>query len=389
MKKIKVAISQRIIPHYRIPVFKELASREDIDLTVFYGIGFSTGSQVNGQNIEGFDARMLSTLFLNYKGVYRSAQLRVWHPGLLFHLIKGNYDVVIAEPTTNFYNDIFIYLYCKLFRKKFIWYEAGAVPKEQRPRFRRMIDPIVSMFIKGADAFITYTSYADESLKRDFNINPDMIFRAQNTVDTSMIPKEIEFFSPLVEETKDKLGLKGFKVSLYIGGIEIRKKIINLVKANTKLNELGIPAKTLIVGDGPDKEALLQEMTIREKDHTVFAGKHIADATLYLLMSDVVVLPSAGGLSVIQAMACGKPFIGSEEIEHGGIRDYVDHNINGFLVKEDDVDDLQWALMKLFTDETRYEEFCKNAAEKSKVLTVVNMVNGIEGAVKYSVIQKN
>lgn len=389
MKKIKVAISQRIIPHYRVPVFKELASRKDIDLTVFYGKGFTTGSQVNGKNIVGFKAKMLATVFLNYKGVYGSAQLRVWHPGLLFHLIRGRFDVVIAEPSTNFYNDIFIFIYCKIFWKKFIWYESGSVPKEQRPKFRRMIDPILNIFIKGSDSFIAYTSYADESLIRDFDIDPKMIFRAQNTVDTSNIDNEVIHFNPLVSEKKEELGLTGYKVSMYIGGIEERKKIKNLITATAHLNDKGIPAKTLIVGDGPDKEALLNQMSAIEKSQTIFAGKHINDATLYILLSDVVVLPSAGGLSVIQAFACGKPFIGSEEIEHGGIKDYVTDGVNGFLVKENDINDLQNALKKVFTDDNLYKEFCTNAYLKSKELTIIKMVDGIENSIKFSIRNKS
>ncbi len=126
-------------------------------------------------------------------------------------------------------------------------------------------------------------------------------------------------------------------------------------------------------------------MTTIELEQTVFAGKHITDATLYIILSDVVVLPSAGGLSVIQAMACGKPFIGSEEIEHGGIRDYVTNGINGFLVKENDVNDLYCALKELYTNDKRYAAFCKNAFEKSKELTIQNMVNGIQNAIKYSI----
>ena len=40
-----------------------------------------------------------------------------------------------------------------------------------RPLFRKMIDPMLSVFTNGADAFLTYTSYADQSLIRDHNID--------------------------------------------------------------------------------------------------------------------------------------------------------------------------------------------------------------------------
>ena len=141
-------------------------------------------------------------------------------------MLLGNFDVIRVELSTNFYNNIFTFIYCKSVGKKFIWHESGSIPKEQRPKFRRMIDPILSIFIKGANAFITYTSYADESLKRDFNIDSKKIFRAQNTIDTSNIDKEIEIFLPEVKTKKKEVELLGFKVALYIGGIEQRKKII-------------------------------------------------------------------------------------------------------------------------------------------------------------------
>jgi len=383
MKKTKVAVSQRIIPHYRVPVFTELASIENISLTVFYGKSFKTGSQVNADSIINFNAKKLFTIFLNYKGVYGSSQLRVWHPFLILHLIAGNYDVVIVEPSTNFYNNIFSFLYCKIFRKKIIWHESGSVPKEERPLFRRMIDPFLSIFIKGSDAFITYNSYADKSLKRDFNINSNKIFRAQNTIDTSNIDTEVKKFSPLVEKRKKELNLIGYNVAMYIGGIETRKKIYNLIKAVTNLNEFGIPTKALIVGDGPDLDILTEKMNEKDKSFTVFTGKRIEDANLYVLLSDLVVLPSSGGLSVITSFACGKPFVGSEEIENGGIKDYVEDGVNGYLVKENDINDLESKLKKVFLDENLYNKLSVNAKESAKKFTVYNMVDGYSEAIKY------
>ena len=257
------------------------------------------------------------------------------------------------------------------------------MPKEERPKFRKMIDPLLSIFIKGSDAFLTYTSYADHSLKRDFDIDSKKIFRAQNSVDTSNIDSEIEKFSPYVESKKKELGLIGFNVAMYIGGIETRKKIDNLIKAVTKLNQSALPTKALIVGDGPDKEELIQKLSAVEKSHTVFAGKHVKDATLYVLLSDVVVLPSSGGLSVMTAFACKKPFIGSEEIEHGGIKDYVEDGTNGYLIKENDIEDLELKLMNMFSDPILYKKLCDNAYKTSKKNTVSNMVNGYENAIKH------
>jgi glycosyltransferase involved in cell wall biosynthesis len=383
-RKIKLAISQRIVPEYRVPVFANLASRERIDLTVFYGKGFKTGSQVNSTNIKGLCHKKLFTIFMTLKKDCGAEHMRVFHPTLLFNLLFGKFDVVIVEPTTNFYNDIFVFLYCKIFRKKFIWYDAGSQPKERRTRARRLIDPIVTIFIKHADAFITYNSFADQSLMRYWNIQSEKIFRAQNTVDTSNYEKAMNLYYPRIKEIKQKLGLQNCKVSMYIGGIERRKKINNLITATSNLNQKGIKAKTLIVGEGPDKEWVLENMTDYEKEHTVFAGKHIDDSVLYFMLADVVVLPSQGGLSVTQAFACGKPFIGSEEIEHGGIKDYITDNYNGFLVKNNNIKDLENKLERVFTDPELYTKLSMGALNTSKNITVNAMVDGIVNAVFYS-----
>ena len=113
MKKIKVAISQRIIPHYRVSVFTELANRENIDLTVYFGRGLKIGTEVNSKKINGFKHVKLFTFFLILK-FDGTKPLFVWHPFLFFHLLFRNFDVIIVEPSTNFFNNIFIFIYCKL-----------------------------------------------------------------------------------------------------------------------------------------------------------------------------------------------------------------------------------------------------------------------------------
>ena len=385
---MKVAISQRIIPHYRVAVFSELAKRKDIDLTVFYGNGFKTGSQSNSSNISGFKSCKLLTIKLNYTGVYKSPQLRVWHPTLFWHLMVNNFDVVIVEPSTNFYNNVFTFIYCLIFRKKLIWHSAGSIERSRRPLFRRLIDPFLDVMIKYSDAFLTYNSFAESSLIRDNNINSKLIFRAQNTVDTNKIEEEISFFSPKINDFKKSLGLNGFKLITYIGGVEKRKKINYLINIVSRLNQNGIKAKALIIGDGPDKKFIQNTMSTNEKLHTIFFGKKINDATKYILISDLIVLPSSGGLSVVNAMKCGKPFIGSKEIEHGGIVDYIQHGQNGYLFEEDNIDQFYFFCEELLTDDELYLSMSNCAKIKSKDFNTAKMVDGYINAIKFVLSEK-
>ncbi|HBG70689.1 MAG: hypothetical protein A2W93_04720 [Bacteroidetes bacterium GWF2_43_63] len=385
MKKIKVAISQRIIPHYRVPVFTELSERKDIDLTVFYGKGFKSGASANAEKIDGFKHVKLFTIFLSFLNRYNK-QLIVFHPFLIFRLLFGNFDVIIVEPTTNIFNDLIIFPYCKLFKRKFIWYEAGAVPENERTANRKFMDPIVNRMTKKADAYITYNSFADKYLMEYLNIPKEKIFRAQNALDTKEIFAAIEKFSGSIDKKKAELELSDCKVALFIGGIEKRKRINNLISAIANINKAGIKAKTLIVGDGFDIQWIKSHMTADELECTIFAGKHIADAVLYILVSDVVVLPGQGGLSINHAYACKKPFIGTRESvspDTDSIYDYVTDDLNGYVININDIAALTEKLKIIFTQSDLYGKLCAGAFETSKVIDVPNMVDGIENAVKF------
>jgi hypothetical protein len=194
MKIIKVAISQRIIPQYRVPFFKELAKKQNIQLTVFYGDGFNIGTEVNANEIKGFNNQKLYTIKVPFK-INGTKRLVVFHPGLIISLIKGNYDVIITEPVTNILNVIFIFLYVKLFRKKIIWHEAGGVNKSSRKILRKVIDPLVKLFIKNTDAFLTYNTYANVYLSNNYKVYHEKIFLALNSIDTTGIKKDLIKYS--------------------------------------------------------------------------------------------------------------------------------------------------------------------------------------------------
>lgn len=383
---VKVAISQRICPDFRVPVFGEIAKTENIDLTVFFGKGLKTGSQRNSKKIIGFKYKQLFTMPIKFfkDGI---EIYRVFHPSLLFHLVKGNYDVVITEPSTNFLNNLVIFPYCKIFKKKFIWWEVGF---SMRMGFiRRLIDPVIRYMIQYADACITSNSYADRCLER-LGIPAKKIFRAQNTLDTRQIKVDLAKYRPQVPELRKKMGIEEAKIALFIGGIEKRKRIENLIKAAALLRDKGLDVRVLLVGDGPYTAELQGKLTPEERKFTIFIGRHIEDAPLYILASDVVVLPGQGGLSINHAFACGKPCIATQEAVAGGssVYDYIKDGFNGFVIRENNIDALVDVLERLITDPSLYDRLCKGALKTDQNLSIKNMVTGITKAIYFVASQK-
>lgn len=382
-RPVRVALSQRICPEWRVPVFRELASRPGIDLTVFFGRGLPTGASRNAEHIRGFTHHQLATIPLHFtmRGVER---YRSFHPALAFRVVLGRYDVVVTEPSTNIFNNLVLYPVCKVFGKKFIWYEAGA--GEQPSMMRRMIEPLVGAMARGADACVTCNSYADETLVK-MGVPRNRIFRAQNTLDTSALEDDVKRFRPQVDQMRRDLGVTDGKCALFVGAIEERKRVGNLIKAVGLLRAEGLDAKAVVVGDGPFQSELQSNLSASERERVVFAGRRVEDVALYLVAADVVVLPGQGGLSIVQAFACGKPFIATPECVAGGtsVRDYIKDGVNGFVVEADNVQALADKMRILFTDPELYETLARGALESSRDLTVERMVDGIEAAIRHAV----
>src|SRR3984885_12467095 len=98
-----------------------------------------------------------------------------------------------------------------------------------------------------------------------------------------------------------------------------------------------MPAKLVLIGDGPDRGAV--EWTIRRKglSKDVFLlGKQdrvyekLGVADLFLLPSDL----ESFGLAALEAMACEVPVIATNV---GGLPEVVEHGVDGYLVEPGDV----------------------------------------------------
>jgi N-acetyl-alpha-D-glucosaminyl L-malate synthase BshA len=98
-----------------------------------------------------------------------------------------------------------------------------------------------------------------------------------------------------------------------------------------------MPAKLILIGDGPDRgaaEYLVRKKKLQKDVH--FLGKQ--DQVYNLLsQADVFLLPSqleSFGLAALEAMACSVPVIATNV---GGIPEVVEHAVDGFLVEPGDV----------------------------------------------------
>lgn len=186
--------------------------------------------------------------------------------------------------------------------------------------------------IKNADKIATPSHDSRFFLSKKFKVNLTDIALMTNTFTTN----DNFFEVPPICST-------GEKNILFVGRVDKNKNLYLLIRAMSLLKANGICCKTLVVvGDGPELENCKDfARDLQIFDYIKFVGYvPNMDVCLYLSRSMVLVLPSFSEVFpqvIIEAMAASRPVIGSNV---GGIKELIEHGVNGFLINPDDEKDL-------------------------------------------------
>lgn len=183
--------------------------------------------------------------------------------------------------------------------------------------------------------------------------------------------KEIEVIHNFIDERvyykhsnqqlKQKFNIQdNEKVMIHVSNFRAVKRVKDIVRAFHKIN-LQIPAKLLLVGDGPEIEdikQLIQQLQI--ENHVLLLGKQQNVEEVYSI-SDLMFLLSekeSFGLVALEAMACGVPCIGTNV---GGIPEVIDDGINGFICELGNIDQIVKKSLELLTDDQMLQTFSDHA----------------------------
>ncbi|MEL3960774.1 N-acetyl-alpha-D-glucosaminyl L-malate synthase BshA [Lysinibacillus endophyticus] len=165
-------------------------------------------------------------------------------------------------------------------------------------------------------------------------------------------------FKPIVDTNlKEQLGIaEDERVLIHVSNFRKIKNLPDVVETFLKVRE-EMPAKLLLVGDGPEKQRVLEQIHSSPfKDDILFLGKQENIAELFSI-SDLKLLLSeteSFGLVLLEALACGVPGIGTNV---GGIPEVIDHGVNGFVVNLGVVDEAAQYAIELLKDEEKLIRF--------------------------------
>jgi L-malate glycosyltransferase len=150
----------------------------------------------------------------------------------------------------------------------------------------------------------------------------------------------------------------GFSDTDYVIGIcaslRVEKAHQDLLHALRQLRDQGVPARVLIIGDGPQRPMLEKLITeLRLQADAAITG-HRDDVRPYIACCDVMTLTShvveTFSIAALESMSLGKPVVLTRI---GGAEEQVRHGVNGLLFEPGDVTALVRNLRELADAESR------------------------------------
>lgn len=167
---------------------------------------------------------------------------------------------------------------------------------------------------------------------------------------------------------KDEYRISDKPVVLFIGNLIKRKNVESLIEAKKIANS---DYYLVIVGDGPLFKKLKKKVDDENVRDVIFTGSR-DDVENIIPSADVLVLPSFSesfGLVLIEALACGKPVIGSDV---GGITEIINDDV-GLLIDPNKVSSIARAIDKVVNDEIYRNSLSLNARVRAKNFSEVDI----------------
>ncbi|PKA96804.1 N-acetyl-alpha-D-glucosaminyl L-malate synthase BshA [Flavobacteriaceae bacterium MAR_2009_75] len=163
------------------------------------------------------------------------------------------------------------------------------------------------------------------------------------------------------------------KIITHISNFRKVKRIPDVVEVFNRIQKK-IPAKLVMVGEGPQKEVaerLCDNLGISDK--VIFLGNS-NEIDRILCFSDLFLLPSESesfGLAALEAMINKVPVISSNA---GGIPEVNIEGVTGFLSDVGDVEEMAKNALKILSDEEVLEKFKQNAGESAQRFDILKVL---------------
>ncbi len=213
---------------------------------------------------------------------------------------------------------------------------------------------VTAFSIRKSDGLTAVSEYLRRETVQHFDVPTDDIRVIPNFVDLGKYSRNA------YPCHRAKFAAEGEKLITHISNFRAVKRVDDVVRVFARIGR-ELPARLLLVGDGPERGRVQQVAECEGvTDRVLFLGKQASVAEL-LACSDLFLLPSeneAFGLVALEAMACGVPVVATDV---GGVSEVVTPEAGGFLAPVGDVDAMAAAGIAVLSDPDRWREASRAA----------------------------
>jgi len=212
------------------------------------------------------------------------------------------------------------------------------------------------------------------TIERSDGVTAVSQYLKQRTIEEFDIQREIRVIYNFIDAARpeknrnscdrESYAPQGEKILMHASNFRPVKRLGDVIRIFARVQEL-IPAKLILVGDGPERlyvQQLVKEMKL--SDSVYFLGEQDHLEPLFFC-ADLFLLPSeqeSFGLTALEAMNCGVPVIATET---GGLPEVIEHGKTGFLFPIGETKKMAETATLLLSDLNKHELFKRQARDRA------------------------
>jgi N-acetyl-alpha-D-glucosaminyl L-malate synthase BshA len=204
--------------------------------------------------------------------------------------------------------------------------------------------PITRFGIDESDGVTAISSHLREKTRENLGITRE-IEVIRNFVNCDFYTRNPE----LVAQQRPRFAKPGEHLLVHLSNFRPVKRILDVVETFARVSR-ALPARLLLIGDGPDRSAAeFLALRLGIGDRVDFVGKQ-ENVNELLALSDLMLMPSemeSFGLAALEAMACRVPAVATRV---GGVPELIEDGVNGLLYEVGDVDGMAAGAISILSD---------------------------------------
>lgn len=368
--KIKVLITQSVVPTYRLPFFRQLIHRGNFDITILAGKKVFWGPA----SCEGADE--IANLGHETKGFF--GKRLFWQENLWIPKHFGPGDILVLQGAPRLLNNLPLITQARLKKMKVVWWGQG-----WSVGLRPWMQKLRQVLMKLVDVVILYTNKEVREYT-DAGFNKTRVFGLNNTIDTTEISvQRQQWNSARLDEHQRSCGfIRPFRL-LFVSRLTQNKQLNIAIESLCFLPEELY--ELVVIGDGPElarSQAFARRRGVDERVHWLGAIYEEEALAPYFMTASCFVFPGAIGLSLLHAFAYGLPVVThADALNHGPEFAALVDGVNGLTFDPSNPRSLAEKILTLCSDSVLLQSMRNNALHRIKNdFSMEHMVETFENA---------